>query len=145
MNAPALLWEPELIEIEVRRTTDYKFKLYKPNKKAAAIDVADGVRFKLMLKPEDTTPLLEIRSGAVLTGGSTITVNVLGVDNVTPAEVTVRFGQGDTATLDWTKQHHGELSIVDDSETNPADAIKRAGHGPVTVQPAPGGNLGLSP
>lgn len=143
MSQPAFLWEP--FEIQAGRTSDYQFKLYKPNKKAAAISGADVVRFKLTLKADDDDPLLDIRSGATLAGGSTITVNVLGVEDTTPAEITVRFAQADTVDLDWMKDHHGELSLVDDSETVPPDAIKRVAHGPVTVQASPGGNITLAP
>lgn len=142
---PVLLWEPGTIEIEAGRTVDYEFKLYKSNKKAATIAVSDVVRFKLSLFPGDATPLLELRSGAVTSNGSTVSVTSVGTDEVSPATVNVRFAQGDTIGLDPKLEYHGELALVDDSDTAPPDAIKRAGHGPVTVKAAPGGNVGLTP
>ena len=142
MSKPAFLWEP--FSIEVGRTADYRFKLYKSDKKAAALAAGDVVRFKLSLKPDDEFPLLDLRSGAVTSNSSTVTIESLGVEDVTPAVVIVRFAQDDTIDLDSTKQHAGEIGVVDDSETAPPDAFKRAGYGPVDVLPSAGGNVGLT-
>jgi hypothetical protein len=142
MAKPDLLWEP--FEIEANRTTDYKFFLYKSDKKAAALAATDAARFKLSKAPDSETPTLDLISGAATANGSTVTINALGTEDTTPAEVTVRFAQGDTKGLARREDYHGELIVIDDSETAPPDAAKRAGYGPVTVKPAAGGSVALA-
>lgn len=150
---PTYLWE-DPVEIDAGRTCDYKFKLYQPNGKPAAIVNTAVVRFKLCQSPDDATPLLDIDSIAPLAGGSVVTINSRGTQDVTPASVTVRFAQADTKRIvdpttsgglgfECRDDYFGELGVVDTAETNPLNAFKRAGYGPVTLKPSPGGDIGI--
>ena len=139
---PDIQWD-EPVEIEAGRSSYWLFKLYKPNGKPAAIDTAVVARFKLSRDADDLL-LLDIDSVLALDGGSVCTVVAYGTDDVTPAEVKVSFAQEDTADLTPGDAYEGELCIVDPSEANPPNAIKRAGHGPVVIKPSAGGDVGLT-
>lgn len=122
------------IEIERRRTVDYQFVLYSANSTGISLDATDVVRFKLFRA--DGGIDLDIDSSAT-TNGSVVTVD----NSTAPAACTVRFAQGDVTAL--TKaSYRGEICVVDDSETAPADAIKRAGVGRVKVLESGGGDVG---
>lgn len=143
MSEPSLLWE--VFDVEAGETVDYRFKLYKSNGSPLAIDPTDVVRFKLARRSSDATPLLDLSSANPTANKSSVTIESLGVDGTTPASVVVRFAQDDTRTFDFRITHHAELGVVDDSETAPADAYKRAGYGPINIKPSIGGNVGLTP
>jgi hypothetical protein len=150
MSQAVHVWEDGEIEIAVGRTVDLRFRLFTGDKvpKAIALAAGDVVRFKLSVDAGDDEPLLDLSSAAATAGESIVTIAELGEDNVTAADVRVRFGQVDTAELadyaDLSEPLHGELCLVDDSETAPADAIKRIAHGPVLIVPASGGAVGLT-
>lgn len=150
MSQAVHVWEEGEVEIAVGRTVDFRYRLYTGDKapKPIALAAGDVVRFKLSVAAGDEEPLLDLSSAEPTAGESVITVEVLGENNVTPAAVIVRFGQVDTAELaeyaDLSDALHGELCLVDDSETAPADAIKRIAHGPVLIVPASGGDVGLT-
>jgi hypothetical protein len=143
MSEPTLLWEE--IDVEAGETVDYRFKLYKSNKSPLALDLTDVVRFKLARRSSDATPLLDLSSANPTANKSSVTVESFGVDGITPASVIVRLAQADTKNFDFRVQHHGEIGVVDDSETAPDDAYKRAGYGPINIKPSIGGNIGLTP
>lgn len=149
-NKPVYVWEEGQIEIAVGRTVDVRFRLYTADRVPQPIALAAGdvVRFKLSVDAGDEEPLLDLSSAEPTAGESVITIEALGENNVTPADVRVRFAQVDTAELaeyaDLSDALHGELCLVDDSETAPADAIKRIAHGPVLIVPASGGDVGLT-
>lgn len=140
---PTFQWD-EPIELEAGRTCDYVFSLYQPSGKPAAIPANSAARFKLCATADDATPLLDIDSVAPLTGKSVVTINSQGVQDVSPARVTVRFAQDDTKDFEPGAEYFGELGVVDASETDPLNAFKRAGYGPVTIKPSPGGDVGLT-
>lgn len=159
MSKPGLLWPPfdpskpsEGVGIEDGRTCDYRFKLYKSDRSPLEIADDDVVRFKLSDDADSEDPTLEISSAAATGNGSVITIESVGDEDAgTPAEVLVRFAQDDTDGLaandDGTirrEDYFGELLLVDNSETDPADACKRIAYGPVTVLPAAGGDVGLT-
>jgi hypothetical protein len=143
MARPALQWA-DPIELEDGRTTDYRFALYDSDRSPLAIAAGDVVRFKLSEEADSEEPTLELTSAEATANGSSITIVTVGVAGTTPAEVLVRFAQGDTDGLARNDDYYGELLLVDDSETEPADAVKRCGYGPVTVLPAAGGDVGLT-
>jgi len=146
---PSFYWE-EPIEIEVNRTSEHLVKLYKPNRKPAALASGDVVRFKLALTP-DGDAVLDIDSVGALDGGSICTIVSLGTDDTAPAQIKVRFAQADTLrivtpTADGglglkAGEYFGEVGVVDHADD---DAFKRAGYGPVLLKPAPGGDVGLT-
>lgn len=140
MATPELVWK-EPIDLVAGRTEDFKVSLYKTNKKALALAAGDIVRVKVCRSPSDDEPLLEL-SDVATENGSIVTITGLGVDEQTPATVNLRIGQADTEG--WSAgDYFAEVIVVDDSETNPADAAKVAGRGIVRVKASPGGELGL--
>lgn len=137
----SLLWDR--FDLHAGCTEDYRFKLYKADgKTAAALAAGDVVRFKLAAKAGEA-PKLDIDSVAATAAGSVVTIITIGADGVTPAEVNVRIGQDDTKDL-TPGEYHGFLGIADDSETDPADAFKVAGRGPILLKPPPKGDVGLA-
>lgn len=145
MSQAAHTWSEGAIEIAVGRTVDVRFRLFTADRapQPIAIGAGDVVRFKLSRAAGDPAPLLDLSSAAATEHDSRVEVTDLGEDGETPASVLVRFAQGDTAAL-VRGSYHGELCLVDDSETHPVDAIKRVAHGPVLIVPAPGGATGLT-
>lgn len=95
----------------------------------------DVLRFKL--GRSGSTPLLDI-DGTVNANGSLTTIV-----GTTAATYTLRLGQADIAALD-PGIYDAEYSIVDDSETAPADAIKFCERGVVTVLSSLGGDVTLA-
>jgi hypothetical protein len=135
---PTFIWD-DPIEIEANRTCDYSFSLYKANGKPEALNINAKVRFKLSRAPDSETPLLDIDSIAALDGGSIATVLDLGVADMTPAQVKVRFHQNDTKELKPGLNYFGELGIVDVAD---GGVFKRAGFGSVSIKASPGGDVG---
>ncbi len=128
------------IRIERGRTSDYQFTIYEVDG-VTGIELAasDVVRFKLY-RDDDPSPVLDLDSVQATDNGS-----LVSVDQRTPAPAlaTVRFAQDDTSKLVY-REYRGELTVVDDSETTPPDAIKTAGRGRVKVAPSPGGDVGIN-
>ena len=125
----------ELI-LERRRTVDYQFAIYESDGATGiALTTGDVVRCKVYAR--DGSVALDLDSAANSSNESGITI-----DNTTaPARATVRFAQDDVADLAMG-HYYGELLVVDDSETAPADAIKRAGHGKFVVYGSASGDVG---
>ena len=138
MATPSFTFAHQLLR---GRTEDVEFFLYDADDSPLGLAVSDVVRFKLGTS-EVATPALDLDSVAATTNGSVVTVNTIGSAGVTPAKVTVRFAQADTATL--SGKYYGELDVVDDSETSPANAIKPAGQGTITFAGSMGGDIGLT-
>jgi len=117
-----------------------RFKLYK----------GDGTPFELASSPADVVRAkiwllegqiaLDMSSSAATANGSVITIDVLGTDGVTPAEVIMTIDNDDAAAL-AQDSYNFEIGLVDNSQTNdPYEVIAR---GKVLVVGSPGGNLGL--
>lgn len=122
------------------RTTDYQFTLYQSDGTTGIVlDSGDVVRFKLGTHFGSTGLSLDVDSVGATANGSVVTIN----QSTAPAKATVRFAQGDMSLLK-DRVYLGELSVVDNSETAPADAIKHAEAGTVYVQSALGGDVGVS-
>jgi len=121
------------IVVDAGRTIDFTVSLYEDDG-STAVNFATGdvVRFKL--SRNHGTPILDVDSVAALSGGSLITAT--NGSN----EVTVRLGQDDTSDLYGV--YSGEVTLVDDSETGPTDAIKAFEKGVVAVRPSAGGDVG---
>ncbi len=124
------------------RTEDFTWSAYGPDGATpVAFSASDKVRFKLARKAGDT-PLLDLVSGTVTANGSTVSITDLGnVNDDEPATGGVRLAQADTDDFDG--EYHFELNLVDDSETDPADAIKQICRGKIKFLKSQGGNLGL--
>ncbi len=124
------------IKVERRRTVDYTFTLYQQDATTGILLAAtDVVRFKVFAS--DGTVALDIDSVAATSNGSIVTID----SRAAPAQVTVRFGQTDVTAL-TSSSYQGEICIVDDSETAPADAIKRCAHGKIAVLMSGSGDVG---
>jgi hypothetical protein len=116
------------------RTVDFTVPIFEDDGSTAIVLAAsDVVRCKV--GRGTATPDLDIDSVAALSGGSLVTV-----DTLDPASVTVRLAQADTLSLSGI--YDVEVSVVDDSETAPADAIKAAEKGSIGFSPAPAGDIG---
>ncbi len=127
-----------IFEISRRRTDDWQFTIYEIDAATGiTLSATDEVRFKLF--ETDGTVALDIDSIGATANGSIVTISDLGP----PAVVIVRFGQDDSAALALV-DHCGELLVVDDSETNPANAIKLAAYGLVKVLKSGSGDVGLT-
>lgn len=122
------------------RTTDYQFTLYQSDGVTGVVlDSGDVVRFKLGTHFGSTGLSLDLDSVAATTNGSGVTIN----QSTAPAKATVRFAQADMSGLK-DRVYLGEISVTDNSETAPADAIKHAEAGTVYVQASMGGDVGVS-
>ena len=122
------------IDIYKGRTCDFTAKLYKQDKTAFGLAAGDVVRVKLWDYPDGnaTAPTLDLDSAAPSANNSSVTIDTIGSDGVTPAQVTIRFAQDDTTLLS-EQWYRVEISYVDDSETAPTDAIKVVAIGTVNV------------
>lgn len=137
----ALTWCDPL-DVFAGRTNDFTASIYKADGEPCAISATDVVRFKLSRR-HGGAPLLDVDSVAATANGSLLTVTALGVDDVSPATVLLRLAQGDTQGL-APGVYLGEFALVDDSETNPANAIKTFGRGQVHVHASASGDVGLT-
>lgn len=116
------------------RTVDFTVPIFEADGSTVIVLTnTDVVRCKV--GRGSATPDLDIDSVGALTGDSIVTI-----DTLDPASVTVRLAQADTAGL--LGIYDIEVSVVDDSETTPADAIKAAEKGSIGFSPAPGGDIG---
>ncbi len=122
------------VTIYKNRTCDYTVPLDQVDGTDVVLGATDVVRFKVWRR-DAATPDLDIDSVAALSGGSLVTI-----DNIATGATTVRFGQGDTSSMD-PGVYNAEVSVVDDTETNPLDAIKIAEHGIVHLLGSGGGEI----
>lgn len=105
------------LDVEIGYTTDYQFTLYEADAVTGiTLQATDNIRCKV--GTVGGSIILDIDNDATASGSvSTIT------QTTSPAVVTVRFAQGDTAAL-TAGTYDAVLVLVDDSETAPADAAK---------------------
>lgn len=118
---------------------------------ALPAELAEATTYWVIGRTSTTFQLAATRGGSAIsisddgtgthtwTKGSTITVNTVGVAGTTPAKVTVKFHQWDTATL-AVQEYTGALVLVDDDD---GDTAKECGRGVVNVLGSGGGELGL--
>ncbi len=115
------------------RTRDFTVPIFEADG-TTSIALVSGDVVRCKVGRGTATPDLDIDSVAALAGGSFVTIDVLD-----PASVTVRLAQADTLSLSGI--YDVEVSVVDDSETAPADAIKAAEKGSIGFSPAPAGDI----
>lgn len=133
-------WPP--FDVEKNSTADLVIKLYKEDGDEFALAAGDVVRFKMWPLNEDgSAPTLDLDSVGATAGGSIVTIDDVGVDGTTAAQVTVRIAQSDTVSL-AKGEYRWELAQVDDSETAPADAYKVAGRGVINLTGSATGDRG---
>lgn len=113
------------IDIYKGTTSDFTAKLYNEDNTAFGLAASDVVRVKVWDYPSGngSVPDLDLDSAAPSANSSSVTIETIGSDGVTPARVKVRFAQDDTALLS-EQEYRVEISYVDDSETAPTDANK---------------------
>ena len=122
------------LKAHANRTQDFTIALFENDGSTAIVLTGtDVVRVKV--GRADDTPNLDIDSVGATANGSVVTI-----DTLNPASVTLRLAQGDTTSL--LGLYDVEVSIVDDSETAPADAIKAAEYGSLSVLASQGGDIG---
>lgn len=118
-----------------------RFKLYKDDGTAyelAGAPNADVVRAKFWLTNGQID--LDVGSDSATANGSVITVDVLGTDGTTPAEIVLSIDNDDAQTL-AEDVYNFELGLVDHSQSgDPYEVIAR---GKVQVKGSPGGDIGL--
>ncbi len=124
--------------VEAGRTEDFTVTIKTASGGYLQLEATDMVRFKM--GRDNAEPTLDILSGTPTDNDSSVTIDQRGDGSSTHCEVTLRLAQGDTQDLEGT--YDAEISVVDDSEAAPADAIKRAERGAFTVIPNMTGNLG---
>jgi hypothetical protein len=109
------------LTIYLSRTADYDIALYEQDGTTpASIAATDTVRLKI--GRGDSTPLLDIRSGVALAGGSILSITAVG-DGSTPANVRLHVAQGDLSAIP-PGVYDFEVDLVDDSEEAPENGIK---------------------
>ena len=127
--------------IEKNRTVDVVHLLYEDDGSTSVTLAADDVvRFK-MGRRDGAQPSLDLDSAGDTSNGSGVTVDELGTSPT--AQATIRFAQGDTSGL-VAGVYEAEISVVDNSETSPTDAIKSFEFGTVAVLETLGGSVGLT-
>lgn len=138
---PQREWPP--IDVYANQTEDLVVKFYKQDADEFALAAGDVVRFKMWKHPsgDGAAPDLDLDSVGATANGSVVTVDTVGVDGTTAAQVTVRIAQGDTASL-ATGEYRWEIAQVDDSETAPTDAYKVAGRGTINLIGSAAGDRG---
>lgn len=125
------------------RTEEYEWSLYKADGKTPeGIAADDVVRFKLATTVGGD-PFLDLTNNGANGNGSRVFVDNVGQSGVTPASGRVRIGQLDSKGR--TGKAFFELNLVDNSEVEPADAIKPICRGFLVFWGSQGGNVGLLP
>ncbi len=128
-----------LVRFNKNRTSDDVVSLFETDGTTSiTLAATDVVRFKIYRRDQET-PLLDLDSVAASGNDSSITVDETGPSPT--ASVTLRIAQADALLLD-PGIYRGEISVVDDSETAPVDAVKHAEDGIVFVSATGGGDIG---
>ena len=126
---------------EKNRTLDLTVTLTENDGTTSVTLAADDVvRFKMGRRP-GALPDLDIDSAGATANGSKVTIDERGPSPA--ASVTIRLAQGDTVNLVPTV-YDAEVTVVDNSETAPVDAIKHAEFGTVHLEETLGGSIGLT-
>ena len=115
------------------RTRVFQVSLYEADGSTAVV-LGSGDVVRCKIGRGAATPDLDLDSVADASGGSGVTV-----DTLDPGVVTVRLAQSDTTDL--LGVYDVEIGIVDDSETDPADAFKTCAKGVLHVLPGMGGDV----
>ncbi len=122
------------LKCHANRTQDFTIALFE-NDGSTALVLAGTDVVRVKVGRAGDTPELDLDSVAATANGSLITI-----DTLNPASVTLRLGQGDTTGLKGI--YDVEVLVVDDSETAPADAIKAAEYGSLSVIVSQAGDVG---
>lgn len=110
------------ITLQAGRTEDLSFTILDKDGNGLEIGATDHVHFRLKLT-RGGTPVLEIVDGTASAEGSDITITTRGDSApVVAAAGTIQLAEGDTEDL--SGRYFAELDLEDDSETDPADAMK---------------------
>lgn len=125
------------VKAYANRTFDFTIALKTKSGGYLQLQAGDVVRVKI---GRVGTVELDLDSVAATSNGSLVTVDELGDGSATHASVTVRLAQGDLTGMQGS--YDVEALVVDDSETNPADAIKAAEYGCLHVLPSMDGDVG---
>lgn len=139
---PATRWNEQ--ELNGNRLEVFEWEAYDIDENPVEFSATDAVRFKLAAS-EGGAALIDIDSGAADADGSIVIIDDLGdeeADPPEPASGRVRLAPGSTADL-ASGRYHGELLLVDDSETDPDDALKVIGRGTFKLRASIGGEAGL--
>ena len=120
------------------RTHDFTVQLKTPSGGYAQLAATDVVRCKI--GRGTGVPSLDLDTVAATANSSSVTVAELGDGSATHASVTIRLAQADLSSLQGA--YDIEVSVVDDSETAPADAIKAVGYDVLVVIATMGGDIG---
>ena len=121
-----------------KRTTDYQGSLFETDGTTGiALAATDVVRFKAG-RGNAAAPDFDLASGTVEALGSTVTIDSI----VSPAQYTVRLAESDVDTL-TPGTYDCEISVADDSETAPANALLHVERGVLHIIDMLGGDVGL--
>ncbi|MCH8145954.1 MAG: hypothetical protein IIA55_14675 [Gemmatimonadetes bacterium] len=129
------------VRFNKNRTSDDVLSLFETDgTTSVTLAASDVVRFKIYRR-DQATPVLDLDSAAPSSNDSKITVDELGPSPT--ASVTIRVSQADALAID-PGVYSAEVSVVDDSETDPANAIKHFQNGYVFMAGTGGGDIGLT-
>lgn len=129
------------VRFNKNRTSDDTVSLFEADgTTSVTLAATDVVRFKVYRR-DQATPVLDLDSDAASPNGSSITIEELGPS--TTAFATIRVAQADLLALD-PGIYSADISVVDDSETAPVDAIKAFEDGTVFISGTGGGDIGLT-
>ena len=127
------------IKAYANRTVDFTVTLKTNSGGYLQLQASDVVRVKV---GRVGTVELDLDSAAASANGSSVTVDEVGDGSATHASVTVRLAQGDLDGMQGT--YDISVSVCDDSETSPVNAIKCAEVGVLSVIPTMNGDIGLT-
>ena len=126
-----------LIVAKAGRTEDFTIEIKSPSGGYIQLADDDVVRIKL---GRLGTVALDLDQSATA-AGSLVTKSVLGNGSSAHAAVVLRLAQGDTSS--FVGSYEAEVSVVDNSEIAPADAIKPVDSGHVEFTPQQSGDIGV--
>ncbi len=129
------------VKFNKNRTDDFVVRLVETDgTTSVTLAATDGVRFKVYRR-DQATPVLDLDSDAASGNGSSVTVDEEGPSPT--ASVTVRVAQADLLALD-PGIYRADVSVADDSENAPANALKAFEDGVVFISGTGGGDIGLA-
>lgn len=111
----------EVAQVPSRSVWDLEFTLYEPGATSTAVTYSavlaatDVVRFRLW-STDDTTALIAATDATPSAGGTTVTIETRGVENTTPARVTVKLSTTDTDRTNGS--YHFLVDVMDDSDSD---------------------------
>lgn len=138
MPTPATFDIPQRDDLVQGRTRDWTLDLYQADGVTPlVISALDNVRAKLWLT-DAASPAIEAES--LTPGTSFVTVDSVGVVNTTPARITIRWDNSETANLTAGTLYKWELLLVDQSDGSEPKTICM---GTVLVRGAATGDVSL--